>query len=60
MRHEAYRGVHASSAFAFAFEAPGAVVINHTPASPISGFANQTGTWRGGFAPTAFASSGIH
>jgi hypothetical protein len=45
---------------AFAFEAPGASVINHTPASPISGFASQTGTWRGGLAPTAFASSGIH
>ena len=57
MRDEGYRGVQPSSLLAFAFEAPGAFVISHTPASPINGFTRQVGTCRGSFAPTAFASS---
>ena len=57
IRHDGYRSVQPSSLFAFAFEAPGAFVISHTPASPINGFASQVGTRRGGLAPTAFASS---
>ena len=57
-RQVAKVGVQPRARLALAFEAPWICVIIETPTSPTSGRASQTGMWKGGFAPTARASSG--
>jgi hypothetical protein len=52
--------VQPSARFAFAFEAPRASVPIMTAVSPPIRRASQTGTWRGGLAPSASATTGSH
>src|SRR5206468_8512444 len=59
-RQLGWLGCQPSSRFAFAFEAPRTSVIMTVAASPASTRPSQRGTWRGGLAPRAVATSGSH
>jgi hypothetical protein len=43
-----------------AFDVPRICVIIETPTSPAARRPSQTGTWRGGLAPSTDANSGSH